>query len=120
MVINGQVESKEWTYVRKTANANGNDPITSVGGENFRCNARPGNGPTANIATGDKVGFTTSQQMNHPGPVQFYLAKVPSGQTAATWDGSGKVWFKVYNSLPTVTKDKQLTWPEQSMSSKPP
>lgn len=34
----------------------------------------------------------------HKGPILVYAAKVPSGQTAATWDGSGAVWFKLYES----------------------
>lgn len=33
--------------------------------------------------------------MYHPGPATMYLGKVPEGETAATWDGSGKQWFKV-------------------------
>ena len=52
--------------------------------------------------------------MNHPGPTQFYLAKVPSGQSAKTWDGSGAVWFKFSTTMPTVDKNKQMTWPGQS------
>lgn len=38
------------------------------------------------------------------------MAKVPSGQTAASFDGSGKVWFKVYQDMPT-TSGGQYTWP---------
>jgi len=32
--------------------------------------------------------------MGHPGPLNVYMAKAPS--TAATFDGSGKVWFKIH------------------------
>jgi hypothetical protein len=53
--------------------------------------------------------------VNHPGPTQYYLAKVPSGQSASSWDGSGAVWFKIATTMPTVDKNKQMTWPGQSM-----
>lgn len=47
------------------------------------------------------------------------MAKVPSGQTAATWDGSGKVWFKIYQDMPT-TSGGQYTWPSNGNSSSSP
>lgn len=59
--------------------------------------------------------FTASPNIFHPGPLQFYLAKVPSGQTAATWDGSGNVWFKIYAEQATVSGG-QLSWGSLSMS----
>lgn len=55
--------------------------------------------------------------MYHPGPEFVYLAKVPSGRTAANWDGSGAVWFKIYQRGPTF--GSQLGWPNMSMSTDP-
>lgn len=37
------------------------------------------------------------------------MAKVPSGQTAATWDGAGQVWFKTY-SEPATVSNNGLAW----------
>jgi hypothetical protein len=37
------------------------------------------------------------------------MAKVPSGKTAANWDGSGSVWFKIYAEKANVANG-QLTW----------
>jgi hypothetical protein len=37
------------------------------------------------------------------------MAKVPSGQTAATWDGAGTVWFKTYAEQATIANG-QLSW----------
>jgi hypothetical protein len=42
------------------------------------------------------------------------LSKVPEGQTAATWDGSGKVWFKTYAEQATIANG-QLSWGSLSM-----
>jgi Auxiliary Activity family 9 (formerly GH61) len=41
--------------------------------------------------------------------MQFYLAKVPSGQTAEAWDGSGNVWFKIYQEE-AITTSSSISW----------
>ncbi|PMD18846.1 lytic polysaccharide monooxygenase, partial [Hyaloscypha hepaticicola] len=51
------------------------------------------------------------------GPVLAYLAKVPAGKTAATWDGSGTALFKIFEEHLTVGNG-QLNW--ASYSSSPP
>lgn len=43
------------------------------------------------------------------------MAKVPAGKTAATWDGSGNVWFKIYAEKANVANGA-LTWGSLSMS----
>jgi hypothetical protein len=58
---------------------------------------------TTSVNAGDTVGFTAVSSVSHPGPLQFYMAKVPSGKTAATFDGSGAVWFKVYSQGATFS-----------------
>ena len=57
--------------------------------------------------------------MNHPGPTQYYLAKVPEGQSVTQWDGSGAVWARFHTEMPSVDANKQLTFPGQSMYSFP-
>lgn len=44
------------------------------------------------------------------------MAKVPSGQSLDTWDGSGNVWFKIYAEQAT-TSGGQLSWGSLSMNS---
>jgi hypothetical protein len=46
--------------------------------------------------------------------LQFYLAKVPEGKTAANWDGSGDVWFKIYSQGATFSGG-QMSWPSSGM-----
>lgn len=46
----------------------------------------------------------------------MYLARVPPGKTAANWDGSGAVWFKIYQLGP-VLGGQQLVWPLDGKSS---
>jgi hypothetical protein len=43
------------------------------------------------------------------------MAKVPSGQTASSWDGSGAVWFKIFSQGPNIAPSG-LTWPSQGAS----
>lgn len=64
---------------------------------------------TKNVNAGDTVGFRVDGGIQHPGPMQFYMAKAPSGQTAETFTGDGAVWFKIYEEHPTVTSTG-LTW----------
>ena len=44
-----------------------------------------------------------------------YMAKVPSGSTAANWDGSGTVWFKIYEDGP-IFGTQSLTWPSNGIT----
>ena len=61
------------------------------------------------VTAGSAVTFTVSPDIYHPGPLSVWLGRVPSGQTAQTWDGSGANWFKIYQDYPTVTSSG-LTW----------
>lgn len=64
---------------------------------------------TTSVAAGGSVTFKASPNIFHPGPLQFYMAKVPSGKTAKDWDGSGQVWFKIYSEKAT-SSGNGLTW----------
>lgn len=44
------------------------------------------------------------------GPALSYMARVPSGKTAANWNGSGAVWFKIYQLGPQFG-GQALVWP---------
>ncbi|KIY53235.1 glycoside hydrolase family 61 protein, partial [Fistulina hepatica ATCC 64428] len=87
-----------YEYVRQ--NTNYNSPVTNLTSDDMRCNVgglESGNTTsTYSVNAGDTVGFKLDQAAYHPGPFDFYLGQVPSGSTAATWDGSGSSWFKIY------------------------
>ncbi|GAB1521535.1 hypothetical protein RhiTH_004632 [Rhizoctonia solani] len=102
----------EYTYVR--ANTNMNSPVTDVTSNDFRCNVgglTSGNKTsTATVAAGSTIGFESDIGLIHPGPLQVYLGQVPAGKTAATWDGSGANWFKIY-ALGANFSSGSLAWP---------
>ncbi|KAK7753045.1 hypothetical protein SLS62_004995 [Diatrype stigma] len=105
----------DWEYVRKTTNYQSNGPVTDVNSEAFRCyQLAPGNegAKVMTVAAGTTVGFTAKSSVSHPGTLQFYMAKVPSGQTADSWDGAGAVWFKIFSQGPNIAPSG-LTWPSQ-------
>jgi len=85
-------------------------PVQDVSSVDIRCNEDPTRNiaETLTVSAGTTVGFT-SDSISHPGPLQFYLAKVPAGSTAATWDGAGVHWFKIYEENVTVANN-QLVW----------
>ena len=64
------------------------------------------------VAAGSTVGFTAKSSVSHPGTLQFYMAKVPAGQTADSWDGAGANWFKIFSQGPNISPSG-LTWPSQ-------
>lgn len=79
----------------------------------IRCNkdgSKGGNAETLVVAAGSSLGFTAVASISHPGTLQFYMAKVPDGSTAADWDGSGSVWFKVFGEGPDIDASG-LKWP---------
>ncbi|PGH23405.1 hypothetical protein AJ80_02515 [Polytolypa hystricis UAMH7299] len=110
LLVNGQ-STGEWKNVRQTENYQNNGPVTDVNSQAIRCYERAGRAQaeTATVAAGSSVGFTARSAISHPGPLQFYMAKVPAGQSAATWDGSGQVWFKIFEEGPNI--GSSLTWP---------
>ncbi|RDL37012.1 uncharacterized protein BP5553_04445 [Venustampulla echinocandica] len=110
-LITGSTTTPEWQYVRQWTNYQSNGPVTDVSSLDIRCNAGGASKSAAGIQTvaaGSQAGFTASPDIYHPGPLMAYMAKVPSGKTAANWDGSGNVWFKIFEQGPTF--GSQLTW----------
>jgi hypothetical protein len=39
------------------------------------------------------------------------MAKAPTGTSAANFDGSGQVWFKILDLGPTFNSDGTVSWP---------
>lgn len=79
----------------------------------------PGTGAPkiASVAAGSTFTFTVDTSIGHPGPLQFYMAKAPSGKTAANFDGKGPVWFKIYQDGPSGLGTSSITWPSSGMTS---
>lgn len=69
---------------------------------------------TFTVAAGSQITYNALPNVYHPGPMAFYLAKVPEGQTIDTFDGAGDVWFKIYHEQPNF--GGQLTWPSNGMT----
>jgi hypothetical protein len=111
-LLKGSTATTDWQYVRQWTGYQSNGPVTNVALEDIRCNVgastKSASG-TMSVAAGSDVGFTVAPDIYHPGPLMAYMAKVPAGKTAATWDGSGSVWFKIYEQGPTF--GSALTWP---------
>ncbi|KAH6679158.1 fungal cellulose binding domain-containing protein [Halenospora varia] len=111
-LIAGTTKTSEWQYVRQWTGYVSNGPVTDVTKLDIRCNvgassvSAPG---IQTVAAGSQVGFTAAPDIYHPGPLMAYMAKVPAGKTAANWDGSGEVWFKIFEQGPVF--GSALTWP---------
>ncbi|KAI2605561.1 lytic polysaccharide monooxygenase [Hypoxylon sp. NC1633] len=114
LVVEGKAEAADWSSTRKTKNADSKQGIQSVASADMRCYSSQTAATILSIPAGATIHYISTQQVNHPGPTQYYLAKVPAGQTASTWDGAGNVWFKIHTTTPTMDNNKQLTWPSQN------
>jgi len=101
----------DWADVRQTVNWQSNAGLSDVTSSQIRCytNGAGRASGTQTVAAGSSVSFKANPNIFHPGPLQFYMAKAPEGQTAASWDGSGNVWFKIY-SEPASSSGGQLSW----------
>ena len=109
-------EAKEWTSIRMTKNYQDDHGVTDVNSADIRCfQMRAGTG-TASVTAGDTVGFVADQGVTHPGPVQFYMARVPDGKDINSWEATGNVWFKVasINGDNPGAKTSGFTWPTYS------
>lgn len=138
--------------LRRRENTSGNSPVTDLASNDLRCNTgknihlpgvesclpalqlatdlKPstitgatGSGvETTSVAAGSTVSFTLDIAVYHQGPVMWYLGKVPSGQTADSWDGSGTNWFKIAEVGPDFSTGTggAATWPLARKKSPPP
>lgn len=107
-ILNG-IKSRDWEYIRETANNPGSGPVEDVSSSLLRCYEKPGRGPASvlPVAAGSRIGFASSNSMGHPGPLLFYMARVPDGQDVNSWVPSGNVWFKIDQH-----GDRGGSWPD--------
>ncbi len=97
-----------------TKNAQSKQGLESPTVPDIRCYSSQTSANVMTVPAGSTIHYISTQQINHPGPTQYYLAKVPEGSSATKWDGSGNVWFKFHTTTAIMDKNKQLAWPNQS------
>ncbi|KAG8747603.1 hypothetical protein FRC10_000145 [Ceratobasidium sp. 414] len=114
LIVNGV---KTGDYVNVRQNTNYNSPVTDVSSTDLTCNAggrSAGATQTATVAAGSTIGFALDQAIYHVGVLNVYMAKAPS--TAASFDGSGNVWFKIYQISAVTDGGKTITWPTDNIT----
>ncbi|KAI0150082.1 lytic polysaccharide monooxygenase [Hypoxylon sp. NC0597] len=114
LVVDGKSEQADWWATRKTKNADSKQGVENAASPDIRCYSNQNAANTITVPAGATIHYISTQQVNHPGPTQYYLAKVPEGKSASNWDGSGNVWFKIKTTTPTIDNNKQVTWPSQN------
>jgi len=114
LIINNVITTA-WEYVRETNNFDSQNPVTDVTSIDFRCYTSQTNAlaSTVNVAAGSQIGIESDGTIYHPGVVNVYMAKAPSNIT--TWDGSGAVWFKVYQISAVTDGGTTITFPAQNL-----
>jgi hypothetical protein len=113
----GGVSTSDWQAVRQTANYQSNGPVTNVQSSEMTCyELSPGKAApqTVAVTAGSTLTYEINPNIYHPGPLNVYMAKAPS--SAASFDGKGNVWFKVYNEAAQNT-GSALTWPSNGKAS---
>jgi len=98
-----------YQYIRP--NTNNNSPVTDLTSIDLRCNAGGASGAgtdTLTVQAGASFSFTTDTAVYHQGPISIYMAKAPT--TAAEFDGSGQVWFKILDIGPTFDASGTSSW----------
>jgi len=105
----------DWQHVRRADNWQSNGFVDSIGSVQMRCfqNSFSPAPATMQVAAGGSVTYHANNGVFHPGPMQFYMARVPDGQDINSFTGEGNVWFKIYAEQPGF--GSQLTWPSLSM-----
>ncbi|KAI5887167.1 glycoside hydrolase family 61 protein [Schizophyllum commune H4-8] len=101
LVVNGE-PSGEWVNIRRTNNYYSQQPVTDVTSPDFTCytTETQATAETAEVAAGSSVSIKANGPMYHQGVVNVYMADADGD--AASYDGSGEKWFKVYE-IPAVT-----------------
>jgi hypothetical protein len=107
--VNGKAEEKDWSVTRETKNAGSKQGIENPTSGDIRCYSAKNAGAVMSVPAGATIHYVSSQQVNHPGPTQYYLAKVPAGADVKSWDGSGSVWSRFHTTKPKVDAAKQMT-----------
>ncbi|KAG8943361.1 hypothetical protein FRC04_002917 [Tulasnella sp. 424] len=115
-LIVGSTVTADYQYVRMTDNHYSRGPVTDVTSSSMKCyeNSTASSTSTYTVAAGTTIGFQADQALYHPGYLDIYMAKAtPTANTESA--GSGAVWFKVAEWVPTWTKAAGFTWPSENV-----
>ncbi|KAG8908001.1 DNA repair protein rad2 [Tulasnella sp. 403] len=115
--IAGSTVTTDWQYVRMTDNHYSQAPVTDVTSPLMKCyeTNTASSTSTYTVAAGSTIGFKADQAVYHPGYLDIYMAlATPTANTESA--GSGAVWFKVYEEVPTYSKSTGLTFPPQKQT----
>ncbi|KAJ7869139.1 glycoside hydrolase family 61 protein [Mycena olivaceomarginata] len=117
LIVNG-VTTPAWANVRQTNNFNSQAPVIDVTSADFRCydSATAGTASTVTVAAGSSLGIVCDQTIYHPGVVNVYMAKAPTGNVS-TFAGDGAVWFKVYQISAVTNGGTSISFPAQNIPS---
>ncbi|KAJ7625909.1 glycoside hydrolase family 61 protein [Roridomyces roridus] len=110
----------DWEYVRQTNNFQSNEPVIDVTSADFRCYNSMFNttiASTLSVAAGSTLGINCPLTIYHPGVVNVYMARAPTGQDVSTWAGDGAVWFKVYEITAVTDGGTTISYPAQNLPS---
>ncbi|PSN69591.1 cellulose-growth-specific protein [Corynespora cassiicola Philippines] len=124
LTYNG-IQHDKWENVRQVNHDGIAFPELDVYGPNMTCN-RPelGTPPpnTLNVTAGSELSLPprhtvshklfNSHAIFHPGPLSFYMAKVPKDIRIEDFDAKGAVFFKISSDSPSIV-DSRLRWPNQ-------
>ncbi|RDB28102.1 putative endo-beta-1,4-glucanase D [Hypsizygus marmoreus] len=115
-IYNG-VTTEPWLYNRRTNNYWSQAPVTDVKSIDLRCytSITGATASTLSVTAGSKLGIQTDGSIFHPGVVNIYMAKAPGNVTS--WDGSGAVWFKVYEISAVTDDGSSITFPSEGLPS---
>jgi hypothetical protein len=69
-------EASDWSVTRKTKNADSKQGVENASAGDIRCYSSQNAPNIATVPAGAKVSYISSQQVNHPGPTQYWIAKV--------------------------------------------
>jgi hypothetical protein len=107
----------DWAQVRRADNWQNNGFVGDVNSAQIRCfqSSPAAASSSLNVTAGSTVTYSAAPNVYHPGPMAFYLARVPDGQSVNSWNGDGAVWFKVYHEQPNF--GSQLTWSSNGVTS---
>ncbi|CAG9937415.1 unnamed protein product [Clonostachys rosea f. rosea IK726] len=116
--IYNDVASEKFEFIREIDWNLRDGPELDVFGPNMTCNRMNANPFTEQgtkvleVTAGSTIDFEGYIEISHPGPLQFFLAKAPSGTKVEEFDGLGDVWFKIYSDGDESSIiDERLTWP---------
>ncbi|KAI9370028.1 glycosyl hydrolase family 61-domain-containing protein [Aspergillus egyptiacus] len=92
----------DFEYIRRNSNGYMPTLASDILSNDFRCNQGSMDSAASTkvytgVAPGTEIGFQLAYgaTMKHPGPLQIYMSKVPSGEDVTAYDGSGD-WFMVH------------------------